>query len=181
MIALETNLVDSCRTASRYDLGELGWLIYDFSDFHFNLTIHGRSIVLKNRHQIVNIGKEQRIVSSNAARKWVESCAAQLRAQWAPVFREPIPKSVLINAAIVTYLPTRQLPDASALYEAPQDALQACTRQCEAKRMKNPGWVCRKHAGVIENDVQVCSHDGSRRLYDKNNPRVDIVLTPYRG
>ena len=158
----------------------LGFHTEDLSDFEFKLTIRGKSIVLKNRHQIVNIGKEHRIVSSAVARKWVEVCAGQLRAQWLPLFRGPIPKTVQLNAAIVTYLPTRQLPDASALYEAPQDALQACTRQCEMKRLKHPQWVCKKHAGVIENDVQVCSHDGSRRLYDKHNPRVEIVLTPCR-
>ena len=48
--------------------------------------------------------------------------------------------------------------DLSNYYEGPQDALE--------------------RAGVIEDDRLIRSHDGSRILQDKENPRVDIILWP---
>lgn len=151
----------------------LGWHHPDLSDFEFRLVIPGPAIVLKNRQQVITIGGRPSITYSSTARQYLEHAAEKLAAQWLPLFREPIPAHVPLNVTIVTYLPTRRKPDASNLYEAPQDALKACSRYCRP--------TCRKHAGVITDDVQIESHDGSRRLYDKTNPRVELVLTPFRG
>jgi hypothetical protein len=35
-------------------------------------------------------------------------------------------------------------------------------------------------AGVLVDDFQIASHDGSRRYLDRQNPRVEITLTPFR-
>ena len=65
-----------------------------------------------------------------------------------------------LNAAIVTYQENRRLADADNLYAGPQDAMT--------------------EAEVLEDDVIIRSHNGSDRRYDKDNPRVEIVLTPWR-
>lgn len=62
-----------------------------------------------------------------------------------------------INVKFLFYLDSKRKPDLSNLYELPQDALEA--------------------AGIIENDHLIHGHDGSRRLYDKANPRTEIEIT----
>jgi Holliday junction resolvase RusA-like endonuclease len=91
---------------------------------------------------------------SDAARRWMKEAIRQLELQWQ---YKPIPKTVALNAEIVTYLPTRRLPDASNLYQGPEDAMVA--------------------AGILEDDQCIASHNGSRRDYDKTNPRTEIILT----
>jgi Holliday junction resolvase RusA-like endonuclease len=152
----------------------LGWHHAALQCFRFRLVVLGEPAVLKNSKQIINLpGRRPMLVSSSQAEKYLKSAAQQLRAQWFALFCQPIPLDVQLNASIVSYLGSHRRTDASNLYEAPQDALKACGPKCK------PG--CPRHAGVITDDYQIASHDGSRRLYDKDNPRVEIVLTPYRG
>jgi hypothetical protein len=75
-----------------------------------------------------------------------------------------------MNAQIVTYHNGGQVPDASNLYQGPEDVMQACEK-CKK--------TCVIHAGVYENDSQIESHDRSRRERTKGPQRVDIILTPY--
>jgi hypothetical protein len=119
---------------------------------------------------------------STEYKRWARNAAAKLDEQWRCVFNEPLPSEVeregrnvpvLINAAIVSYLPTRRLTDADNLYAGPLDVLQAHNHWCEGKK-------CKVHAGVIEDDSLVRTHNGSDRLYDKDQPRVELTLTPYR-
>ena len=90
---------------------------------------------------------------------WQESAIAQLKYQWGK--REPIPKDRFLNAAIVSYMPTKRKVDADNLYGGPMDALQA--------------------ACILEDDYCIRTHNGSDRCYDKEKPRVEITLTEYRG
>lgn len=65
-----------------------------------------------------------------------------------------------VNVAMIFYYPRKvfftkqekrsnRVADLSNLYEMPQDALQK--------------------VGIIENDSQICSHDGSRRMFIEEN------------
>lgn len=148
-------LVDSARRHHH----ALGWHDEDLSDFELRLVIRGRPFVLKNSKQLITVGGKPRLIPSKQARAYLADATKQLEDQWL-LFKGPIPGDVLVNAAIVTYRATRHRNDASNLYQAPEDALQA--------------------AGVLEDDFQIASHDGSRRLYDKHTPRVEVTLTPYR-
>lgn len=147
----------------------LGWHRPDLSEFEFRLVVHGKARSLKTSKRAFSIGGVARIVNSSASRKWQQHAAALLWAQWRSVFREPIPLHVPVNAKIVTYLPTRAKVDASNLYQAIEDVLQAHTERCKEK--------CQIHAGILTNDSQIESHDGSRRRYDPEDPRVEITLT----
>lgn len=151
----------------------LGFHYPDLSDFEFRLVVRLPPFSFKRAKQIIMLGKRPSLGLTSEAKAWMREAAGQLRAQWAPVFRSPIPKDVQLNAAIRSFLPTRQLPDASNLYEGPQDAMKQCGRWCKPK--------CDRHAGVLVDDVSIRTHDGSDRLYDPAAPRVEIVLSPYRG
>lgn len=52
---------------------------------------------------------------------------------------------------------SKKLPDLSNLYELPQDCLQKCR--------------------IIENDTQICSHNGSQRRAGTNEFWIEIILT----
>jgi len=142
-------------------------------DFSFHFVVYGRPCSQKNSKGAV-IHKAQpgkpaqrcpacgsrivaTVINSKRAVQWRRLALEQLTAQWK---YEAIPKSIPINAAIVSYLPTARLIDADNLYAGPGDALQ--------------------EAGILEDDCSIVSHDGSRRRIDRKKPRVEITLTPAR-
>ena len=108
------------------------------------LVIHGGPVVLKNSKQIV-IVRGRRIIKSNPrVEAYQHRAIAELCEQWQA--RQVI--SGPINLTVRSYgawkRSNENLPDASNLYQMPEDLLEA--------------------AGVIEDDRQVESHDGSRRV-----------------
>lgn len=125
------------------------------------LIIRGKPLSWKNSRQIIfkrdNGGQRAAAVKNAAQKRWFESAITQLRAQW--IGEDPIPESERLNVSIVSYLATRRLIDADNLYGGPHDALQ--------------------ESGVIENDSSIQTHDGSDRLYDKEDPRVEITIMRY--
>jgi Holliday junction resolvase RusA-like endonuclease len=157
-VAVELVLTDSPARSHEH---ALGWHYDDLSGFVLRLVVYGEPFVMKNSKQIVALPKRRPIlVPSKAAKRFLRSATEQLRTQWGAVFTAPLPASVLVQARIVSYLGTRRRTDLSNCYGAVEDAMQA--------------------GGVLEDDWQIASHDGSRRLYDKQNPRTEIIITPYR-
>jgi hypothetical protein len=147
----------------------LGWYLEDWSGFELRLVIPGAPFSWKRARKVIRFGGHASIGLTKEAKAWAQAAVTQLRLQWSAEFGGPIPKSVPLNARITSYLPTRRLTDASNLYQGPEDVMQACGSRCTPR--------CKMHAGVIEDDCAIEAHDGSRRLYDKENPRVEIVLT----
>lgn len=149
----------------------LGWHTPDLSAFRFALVTTGRIIVKKNhleRRHPHGIGPD------SVYRAWAKAAAAELWSQWVCVFREPIPRHVALNVAVISYLKNRHgEPDLSGTYEGPQDVLQAHTKRCKS--------TCKVHAGVIVNDSQVRGHCGSDIRIDPVRPRVELIITPKRS
>lgn len=139
-------------------------------DFKIRLVVTGKPAVLKNSRNMVFLGERcpkcgrgLRVSSapSKSAAKWLREARKQLQPQWP--FNQPIPERISVTARIVTYAADRRRRDLDNSYGAPQDALQATGQ-----------W-----RGILTNDAQIASHDGSRLAYDKDNPRVEITLEPY--
>jgi len=151
----------------------LGWHFDDLRNFELRLIIRGPPISFKRAKQVIQFAGHSSIGLTPKAKQYMQDAVLQLRRQWCGVFAVPIPRYVELNASIVSYLPTKRLTDASNLYQGPEDAMQACGPKCKAG--------CKMHAGVIEDDVQVRTHNGSDRHYDPIDPRVEITLTPYSG
>lgn len=72
---------------------------------------------------------------------------------------ETLPIPYKMHIKFLFYRGDKRHVDLSNLYEFAQDMLQS--------------------AGIIENDCLVESHDGSRKLYDKENPRTEIYIERY--
>ena len=111
----------------------------------FKVDIYGRPVVLKNSKKICR-GKGGRtfVKSNDRVVAWSEEAVALCRA--AHGGRPPIKGKVWLKCTfwLAAQEDSANLPDQSNLYQAPEDVLQK--------------------AGVIEDDRQVESHDGSRRI-----------------
>lgn len=141
------------------------------SDFSVHVIIEGPPAVLKNRQQIVKRGKRSIVIPSKSAKDWTDSAVKQASFQWP--FNEPIPIDIPLAVRIITYAPTRHLRDLDNSLSGPLDMLQPAKRGPLGK-VKKPG------AGIISNDSQVKSLDGSRLRYDKERPRVEITIEPFQ-
>lgn len=106
--------------------------------------IKGHPVVLKNSKQIVRVNGRTIIKSNPNVEAYQHKAIAQLCEQ----SRNCMPINQHINVAIKSFgawkRSSENLPDASNLYQMPEDLLQA--------------------AGIIENDRQIESHDGSKRI-----------------
>lgn len=153
---------------------ELGFHAEDMTTFEFNLTIRGRSIMKKNSNTVRKFGERASIGPSTKYKNWEKQAAQEIADQWGRVFSEPLPKGTPVLIRVLTYLPNRMgWPDLAATYEGPQDVLECHRKACKPK--------CAKHGGVYFNDKDVFGHPGSVRLVDKENPRVELRITPFLG
>ncbi len=118
-------------------------------------TISLPPVTKKNSQQILKNKKNGRpfIMPSRKYREY-EAAAAE--------FLKPLPPRPIgcaLNIQCLFYMPTRRRTDLTNLLEAVDDILV--------------------HAGIIEDDHYgiVAAHDGSRCLWDKDNPRTEIIIT----
>jgi Holliday junction resolvase RusA-like endonuclease len=127
------------------------------------LTITGHPLILKNNKQIVVINGHRIVKSNPRVEAYQHRATAELCEQWGT--RPPITEPV--NLAITSYGAWKRssdtIPDASNLYQLPEDLLQS--------------------AGILADDRQVESHDGSRRvcMCDTCPQRRVVQRGPKRG
>jgi Holliday junction resolvase RusA-like endonuclease len=114
-----------------------------------HITIPIAPITKKNHNQIVKVGNRHMVIPSKQFRQYEQDCAPFLKAMG---LNEPL------NVKAIYYMPTRRRVDLVNLHEALCDVLV-------------------KH-GVVEDDNSkiIVSMDGSRVLYDKENPRTEIFI-----
>lgn len=108
----------------------------------------------KNHSQIIfnkKTGKRM-VIPSKQYKEYEQACLWQIRKPANPV-------DVPVNVKCVYYMPTRRRVDLCNLIEATMDILVL--------------------AGVLADDncSIAAAHDGSRVLYDKDEPRTEITIT----
>lgn len=123
------------------------------------ITLTGAPRTKKNSQRIVRRGRYSSILPSAAYIEYAGDCGVQLLAQHAT----NTGIDYAVNVTCVYYMPTRRRVDLVNLLEATCDIL------------RDNFVVLDDHSGII------ASHDGSRVLYDKTNPRVEITITPIGG
>jgi Holliday junction resolvase RusA-like endonuclease len=114
------------------------------------IILYGQPITKKNSQQIIIAGKRPCIIPSKAFKVYEKAARAQL----ATASREPI--AVPIHVKALYYLSTARTPDLCNLMAATHDILE--------------------HCGIIANDEQIKSVDGSRIMGKDDNPRVEITI-----
>lgn len=120
-------------------------------------TISGTPITKKNSQQIVMNPKTGRpfIIPSKSYKLY------EKQAGWFIKDLQGLNISAPVNVKCLYYMPTKRRVDLLNLQEATDDILVKY--------------------GVLEDDNSniVVSHDGSRVLHDKENPRVEITISFY--
>lgn len=116
------------------------------------LTLYGRPITKKNSSRIIQCKGHPMLLPSKQYSQYEKDCIRQI--QGSKKKRICIP----VNMQCVYYMPTKHRVDLVNLLEATCDILVK--------------------ANVLEDDNSniIISHDGSRVLYDKDNPRVEIEI-----
>lgn len=104
--------------------------------------------------QIITIGGKYRLIASKYYREYEQKIIGQL-----PAELRKLNIDSPINLKCLYYMETRRRVDLCNLLEATCDILVK--------------------AGVLADDNSniVVSHDGSRVLYDKENPRVEVEIS----
>ena len=120
------------------------------------IVLKGRPITKKNHSRIVQARGRVMVIPSKQYMEYLADCRWQLNVLRLGGMKISSP----INLKCVYYMPTRHRVDLVNLLEATCDILVEC--------------------GLLADDNSkiVASHDGSRVEYDKNNPRVEIEITP---
>lgn len=116
------------------------------------LTLYGRPITKKNNGRIVMVGRYPKLLPSEQYVEYENDCLMQITGKYKQSIDYPI------NLKCLYYMPTRHKVDISNLMNATHDILTV--------------------AGVIADDNSkiIKSVDGTRVLYDKKNPRVEITI-----
>ncbi len=119
----------------------------------WEFTITGAPRTKKNKQRIFRRRDGTPFIANGAtAAGWAQSAIGQLKSQW----HRPggIDQPVTVRALIYR---DRATGDAVGYYQAIGDALQ--------------------EAWVLRDDESIADWDGSRRLKDKQNPRIVVVVT----
>ena len=118
-------------------------------------TIKLPPVSKKNSQQILTNRKTGKpfIMPSAKYREYEKSAA------WFLTPRPSVPVECALNVKCIFYMPTRRRVDLVNLLEAVDDLLV------------NAGIIADDHCRIV------AAHDGSRVLWDKDNPRTEITIT----
>lgn len=125
----------------------------------FNCTLKGRTRILKNSKKLIKVGKRRIPIPSDQYKRW--ALFASIFIAKAKTNKTPIDHPV--NLKCVFYLKNHQHEaDLSNMYQGIEDILEDC--------------------GVLKDDKLIHSHDGSRKIFDPNEPeRIEITVTLFNG
>lgn len=121
------------------------------------IVIPGRPVTKKNSQRLIMAGGRIIPIPSKQYKDYEARAITALREISGVCIDEPV------NVKCLYYMPDRRRVDLTNLLEATCDLLV--------------------HYDVLSDDncKIVVSHDGSRVLYDKENPRAEIEITPVQG
>lgn len=116
------------------------------------ITIQLNPVTKKNSQQIIKVNNRFMIIPSKQYKKYEKESK-----EFMPKLKEAINERV--NVKCLYYMQTKRRVDLNNLLEATTDILVKYN--------------------ILEDDNSniVASHDGSRVLYDKENPRTEIEIT----
>lgn len=115
------------------------------------ITLNIAPVSKKNHSQIITVKGRPMLIPSKQYKKYEKECGEFLKD--VEPFLDPC------NVKCLFYMPTHRKVDLTNLLEAIDDILV--------------------HYGILidDNSNIIVGHDGSRVLYDKENPRTEITIT----
>lgn len=116
--------------------------------------IPGEPLVKKNNRPIYKKGDKSFLGKSRKLADVEESMIWEMKMQNTLEFiKTPV------NVCMHFYLGSKRRKDLSNMYQIVEDCLES--------------------AGIIENDSLIYGHDGSRKFYDKDYPRTEVIITDF--
>lgn len=119
------------------------------------LTLPGPPRTKKTSNRLVRAGARHRILPSKAWEEWRDVCwvaSGPWRRKWLEA-----PLAFNVNVTALFYRDARR-GDAVGYYQGLGDVLEYCA--------------------IVANDKYITQWDGSRLLVDRDNPRVELEITP---
>lgn len=117
-----------------------------------SFVIEGKLVTKKNSHTIIMVNGRRIVAPDKRYKAWEKEAVKQIKDQcecWLPL-SHPTP----VHVKMTFYMQDKRRRDLSNLYQGVEDAMQK--------------------AGIIDDDRQIVSHDGSRKLLDRARPRVEV-------
>lgn len=118
-----------------------------------HITIPLAPVTKKNSQQIILVHGKPRVIPSKKYREYEKACGIYLPTMPFLTYETPV------NVKCIYYMPTHRRVDLVNLQEATLDVL------------------VKYQILLDDNSNIVASMDGSRVLYDKQNPRTEIFIT----
>ncbi len=121
------------------------------------ITLPGRPITKKNSQRIINNRNTGRlmVIQSEQYVRYETECLWRLKSYRGPKFK------CLVEVSAKYHMPSKQRPDLTNLMQSTADILEK--------------------AGIIDNDRNIVSWDGSRILVDSEEPRVDVEIRKWEA
>lgn len=137
----------------------------------FYFTIAGPPRTKKTHNRIVRVGRFVKILPSEQYEHWFADAMKQ-----APLIRRHLEDLHALSLPL-----TGKIHIAAKFYRdaARGDLLgyaQGLADYLQEPRMSRDGKVSRDGAGIILNDSQIVSWDGTRLLVDAGNPRIEVEV-----
>lgn len=144
-----------------------------------HIVLTGVPTTKKTSNRIVRIGTFYRILPSERYVEWFKSSmqvVPHLR-DWAHKQGIELPMKGPVQVTAIFYRNALR-GDLTGYMQAIADWMQAPVIRPDKRGVSK---VARDGAGIICDDVQIVSWDGSRLEKDARNPRVDITVRPFQG
>lgn len=149
-----------------------------------SFTIPGPCRTKKTSQQLIKISPKgggrpfQKIIPSKAHEAWFKSALTYVPIIKLKLLRDvdlPIAGDV---AVLALFYRDRASGDLLGYEQALADFLQEPIYRMDKRTGKQK--LARKGAGVIRDDVQIVSWDGSRLMKDADNPRIEVTIQVVR-
>jgi hypothetical protein len=158
-----------------------------------SLTLPGSPRTKKTSNRILRFGRNKehvRVAPSEAYEEWL---AAVLK--FGPAIHHQLSQSGVslplrgaLEVSAIFYRDRASASDLTGLMQAVGDALQAPMYTCQRCRKRSYWRECcgalkltRKGLGIILDDAQIESWDGTRRELDRDNPRIEVQIALLDG
>ena len=125
-----------------------------------SFTILGAPRTKKNHSRLVWAGNRPRVLPSEAHEEWFGPALLMAKSIVNRLHYQSFPITIDVNVC-ATFYRDRNTGDANGYYQALADLLEK--------------------AGVVKNDRQIVSWDGSRLRKDAENPRIEVSIQEVLG
>ncbi len=145
------------------------------------LVIPGAPRTKKTSNRIVRIGRGEnafnKILPSEAYENWFKQSISlivpPLRV-WARQNRVDLPIRGQVWVEAIFYAENANVGDLTGYEQGLADFLQS------PRMSKKTGTLTRDGAGIIDDDKQIASWDGSRVRIDRLEPRIEVTIRPFQ-